>query len=61
MAATLINLQVNTNVQQAGPNQFFLLLEHAESINHIVVFLTGEVGVVWVVGGGCGLGDVRVM
>ena len=37
--------QVNTAVQQAGPNQFFLSLEHAESINHIVVFLTGQVGV----------------
>ena len=35
--------QVNTNVQQSGPNQFYLTLEQVESINHIVVFLTGQV------------------
>ena len=35
--------QVNTNVQQAGPNTFLLAVDGAESINHIVVFLTGQV------------------
>ena len=34
--------QVNTSVQSAGPNQFFFTLEQVEGINHIVVFLTGE-------------------
>ncbi len=36
-------LQVNTNVQQANDNTFVLTLDHAESINHVVVFLTGQV------------------
>ena len=35
--------QVNTNVQQAGPNTFLLAVDGADSINHIVVFLTGQV------------------
>ena len=35
--------QVNTNVQQASPNTFLLAVDGAESINHIVVFLTGQV------------------
>ena len=35
--------QVNTNVQQAGPDTFLLAVDGAESINHIVVFLTGQV------------------
>lgn len=35
--------QVNTNFQQAAPNQFFFTLEHVEGIHHIVVFLTGQV------------------
>ena len=35
--------QVNTSVQEAGPNQFYLTLEQVESINHVVVFLTGQV------------------
>ena len=30
-------------MQQASPNQFFLTIDQAESINHIVVFLTGEI------------------
>lgn len=34
---------MNTNVQQAGVNEYFLSLEDALSINHIVVFLTGQV------------------
>lgn len=34
---------MNTNVQQAGVNQYFLTLEDAQSINHVVVFLTGQV------------------
>lgn len=34
---------MNTSVQQASPNQFFLTVDRVESINHIVVFLTGEV------------------
>ena len=34
--------QVNTNVQQANENTFLLTLDHVESINHIVVFLTGQ-------------------
>ena len=34
---------VNTNVQQAAPNQFFFTLEHVEGIHHIVVFLTGQI------------------
>lgn len=35
--------QVNTNVQQAGPNTFLLAVDGTDSINHIVVFLTGQV------------------
>ena len=35
--------QVNTNVQQAGPNTFLLAVDGVDSINHIVVFLTGQV------------------
>ena len=34
---------MNTNVQDAGTNQFYFTLEHVEGINHIVVFLTGDV------------------
>lgn len=34
---------VNTNVQQAGVNEYFLSLEDVQSINHVVVFLTGQV------------------
>lgn len=34
---------MNTNVQQAGPNTFLLAVDGAESVNHIVVFLTGQV------------------
>ena len=34
---------MNTNVQQAGPNTFLLAVDGAESINHIVIFLTGQV------------------
>ncbi len=34
---------MNTNVQQASLNQFLLTLENVETINHIVVFLDGEV------------------
>ena len=36
-------MQVNTNVQQAGVNEYFLILEDALAINHVVVFLTGQV------------------
>ena len=36
-------LQVDTNVQDAGGGQFYFVLEHVEGINHIVVFLTGQV------------------
>ena len=34
---------MNTNVQQAGENTFLLTIDGAESINHVVVFLTGQV------------------
>ena len=34
---------MNTNVQQAGPNTFLLAVDGAENINHIVIFLTGQV------------------
>lgn len=34
---------MNTSVQQANDNTFLLTLDHAGSINHIVVFLTGQV------------------
>ena len=34
---------MNTNVQQAGPNTFLLAVDGAENVNHIVVFLTGQV------------------
>lgn len=34
---------MNTNVQQAGPNTFLLAVDGVESVNHIVVFLTGQV------------------
>ncbi|XP_065903416.1 protein OPI10 homolog [Dysidea avara] len=34
---------INTDVQQASENQFFLALEQAESVGHVVVFLTGGV------------------
>lgn len=34
---------MNTNVQQAGVNEFFLSVEDVQSINHVVVFLTGQV------------------
>lgn len=33
---------MNTNVQQAGPNTFIIVVDGADSINHIVVFLTGQ-------------------
>ena len=38
-----MHVQVNTNVQQAGINEYFLSLEDAKSVNHLVVFLTGQV------------------
>lgn len=38
-----LSMQVNTNVQQAGDNTFLLAIDGAESINHVVVFLTGQV------------------
>lgn len=34
--------QVNTNVQQAGPNTFLLAVDGVDTVNHIVVFLTGQ-------------------
>lgn len=34
---------MNTNVQQAGANEYFLTLDDVQSINHLVVFLTGQV------------------
>ena len=34
---------MNTAVQQADENTFLLTLDHAEAINHIVVFLTGQI------------------
>ena len=34
---------MNTNVQQAGPNTFLLAIDGADSINHIVIFLTGQI------------------
>lgn len=34
---------MNTNVQQASENTFLLAIDGAESINHVVVFLTGQV------------------
>lgn len=34
---------MNTEVQEAGANQFYLTIEQVESVNHIVVFLTGQV------------------
>ena len=40
---TFAHPQVNTNVQQANPNTFLLAVDGADSINHIVVFLTGQV------------------
>ena len=40
---THAHTQVNTNVQQAGASEFYLTLEEVESINHVVVFLTGQV------------------
>ena len=36
-------MQVNTNVQQASASEFYLALDEVESINHVVVFLTGQV------------------
>ena len=35
--------QVNTNVEQVDANSFVLGLEEADTINHVVVFLTGQV------------------
>ena len=35
--------QVNTEVQQVDANTYVLALEHVDSINHVVVFLTGQV------------------
>ena len=35
--------QVNTDVREAGPNQYYLTIEQVENINHVVVFLTGQV------------------
>ena len=34
---------MNTDVQQTGVNEFFLSLDDVQSINHVVVFLTGQV------------------
>jgi len=34
---------VNTNVEQVDANTFVLGVDHAESVNHIVVFLTGQI------------------
>lgn len=36
-------MQVNTDVQQIDDSTFVLGLEHVDSINHVVVFLTGQV------------------
>ena len=30
-------------MQQAGVNEFFISLEDVQSVNHVVVFLTGQV------------------
>ena len=40
---THTHIQVNTNVQQASASEFYLTLEEVETINHVVVFLTGQV------------------
>ena len=40
---TCAHTQVNTNVQQASASEFYLTLDEVESINHVVVFLTGQV------------------
>lgn len=34
---------MDTNVQDGGGNQFYFTVEHIEGINHVVVFLTGDV------------------
>lgn len=34
---------MNTNVEQVDANTFVLGLDHVDSINHVVVFLTGQV------------------
>lgn len=36
-------VQVNTSVEQVDPNTFVLGLEQVDTINHVVVFLTGQV------------------
>lgn len=36
-------MQVNTNVEQVDANTFVLSLDQVETINHVVVFLTGQV------------------
>lgn len=37
----IIYSQVQTDAQQVGPNQFVFTLLDADSIHHVVVFLTG--------------------
>ena len=36
-----VDVQVQTNFIRAGENEFVVELPNSESINHIVVFLTG--------------------
>lgn len=38
----VMNFQVDTNFQQVEPNKFLTTIANAESLNHVVVFLTGS-------------------
>lgn len=39
----IVWLQVQTDFQQVGENQFLLNIPEADNINHIVIFMTGTV------------------
>ena len=39
----ILYFQVDTNIQDAGGGQYYFTLEQVEGLNHIVVFLTGQV------------------
>lgn len=40
---SLLFFQVQTNYDRVGENQFLITIPEADNINHIVVFLTGNI------------------
>lgn len=43
LATDFLFTQVNTQFEQVGETQFLCTIPDADSINHVVVFMTGQV------------------